>query len=266
MRRLNGPHLFERAFERFEVGPSVPVVRAEAAQIDVGQEQDAVRLDQKAAVAASVARGVNHPHRNAAAQVEQIPLAKGHGVRPWLVEERLPQVPAVLLAARGLDAEDVQEAVEVEQTRQVLFVDVDRRIPEQRQRRRVVFVAVAEQHEVDARQRAPAARPNAERGVDQHRRPGAFHQQGVVVGVLAPAFAEEDGRGAEPAVFERSHLAWPRISRPTLRRPTPAGTASRCGIRLAAARSPRRRPRPVPPRGPSRPGDRSGTRCSPGGR
>ena len=208
VRRLDIAHPLQRVFEFSEIRPGVPVVRPEAGQVDVAKEQYAVGLDHEGAVTPGMAGRVNHPHRDAAAEIEQVAVPERHGVRPGLVEERRPQVPSVLLATFRFDPEDVEEAVEVEQAGQILLVNVDRGVPEQRQRRGVILMAVAQQHEVDTGQTAPTPRPNAERWIDQRRRLGPLHHQGVVVGVLAAAFAEQDRRGAEPAIFEPGHLAW----------------------------------------------------------
>ena len=189
----------------------------------------------KPAMAPGMARGVDHPHRHAAAEVEQVAVAEGDGVGPGLVEERGLQVPAVLLAALRFGAEDVQKPVEVQQARQILLVDVNRSVPEQRQRRGVILVAVAEQHEVDGGQGAPAAGAHAERGVDQHRRPGAFHQQGVVCRGTCPSL-HRTGWSRRRAGGLRSGVrgATRESAGRRLGAPSPAGVASRCGTRPAA--------------------------------
>ena len=181
---------------------------------------------------------VDHPHRHAAAEIEQVAVPERHGVGPGLVEERRPQEPDRTPRWRSGSTPKMprkpSKSSRPGRSSSWTYTGASRNSGSAAVWSSWQWLS---RTKVDSGQCAPAAGPDAEGRVDEHRRPGALDQQGVVVGVLPAAGAEQDGRGAEPAVFEFGHL-----SRPTPRRPSPGAPASRCGTRPGALRSPRRRP------------------------
>ena len=143
--------LDEAGLEVVEVAPHVAVVRPEAGEVDVGQEEHPV-ADPEAAVAAGVPGQVDGLDRGAAAEVEDVAVGEAGGIGPRRVVEVLDDLGGELVVER--QAVHGHQALEAVDAGEVLGVDVDRGVGEQPVAGDVVLVAVAVDHGVDGHRRA----------------------------------------------------------------------------------------------------------------
>ncbi len=176
-------HLQQARFELLEVAPRIPVVGAEAGQIDVAEEEHAVG-DPEPAVAAGVARQVHGLDLDTAAEVEHVAVGEAFGVGAGGVVELGEDRRGEVRTNGAFEAVDVEEAVEAVGGMQVVVVDAEASVGEQSVAGHVVFVTVAVQHEVD-RHRGAALGHDRHRRIDDQRLARTLHDDRVAGGVGA---------------------------------------------------------------------------------
>jgi hypothetical protein len=138
----------ERAPELAEVGRCVAVVRAEAREVDVADEGDAVRLDQQHVVTGGMARHVHGAHAHAA-QIPDRAVGVGDGVRPRHIVELGLDLRLQRAQHRWRVAVVAAEALPASCGGEVGLVHVHRHLPQALQPGHVVLVYMAQDHELD---------------------------------------------------------------------------------------------------------------------
>ena len=219
--------LGQARLEVLEVAPHVAVVRPEAGQVDVGQEEH-VAADAEAAVATGVAGQVHGLDGRAAAEVEDVTVGEAVGVGTGREAELLDDGRRERVVDRH--AVDVHQALQALHAREVLDVDVDPGIGERAVAGDVVLVAVAVDDGVDGDRRA--ALDDRHRRVDEQRLGRAAHEQRVPgrVGAVAGSGQHADGVRQLPSIVApvRGHRSNVPFTRPD------RGTSANC-VRLSLA-------------------------------
>ncbi len=184
--------------EVLQVAPRIPVVGAEARQVDVGQEEHAAR-DAETAVAAGVPGEVHRLDRHPA-EIEDVPVGEALRIGSWGEVELLDDRPGEEGAGFAAQPVHVHQSVDGDGAGPVRLVDVDTCRREEPVARHVVLVAVAVQDRVDG-EWCTAAPHDRDGGVDQHDLARTPDQERVARGVGARSVALQHADGVGQPQF-----------------------------------------------------------------